>query len=371
MNHHQDNSDPASPAGSDRSDSASFAGADAAPRHPADVERIGRWVAEFVEAAATLEPGGKKYLRSIASIDRLGQREFAAVSAVSGRMLERRLHVDRGMLAARGPLARQLAELRRLVEELSPARLDPARKRSRGPFGLGRRHDEVDELEHYAEQFDRSQGHVEEIVENLNASRLTLERDNALIDQEQVSLATVMETLEENAYVARRLDQALSSRIETISATDPSRADCLRSDVLYAIRRRHQDILTQLAVAAQGLASLRIVEGSNDEVVRAIEAATATTATALRTAALVAQAVASQRMVMEQLKAAEAMAEEAAELAERDSEVPAGPAGAAARVVMLRRAWSDVQAALDRVDAQKEQAIRNLIAEGPGPDSRG
>jgi uncharacterized protein YaaN involved in tellurite resistance len=351
MSDNQHSSDPANPAGSD-----TFS-----PRDPAESERIRRYVADFVETVAALDPGGKKYLRSVASIDRLGQREFAAVSAVSGQMLDRRLQADRGLLAARGPLAHQLGELRRFVEELSPARLEAARK---GLFGRRLRRDESEELADYSERFARSQEHVEAILETLNESRLTLERDNALLGQEQVSLATVMETLRANAYLAARLDEALDARVAAIAASDPARADCLRADVLHAVRRRRQEILTQLAVATQGFASLRIVEESNDQVIRAIETATSTTAAALRTAAMVAQAVASQRMVMEQIKAAEAMAEEADALAERDAGQLDGPPGAAARVAMLRRAWDDVQVALDRVDAQKEKAINNLIAEG-------
>ena len=94
------NSDPAPPAGSD-----AFPGIDAAA-----VEQVERIVAEYVETVASLDPLSQRYLRTVASIDRLGQREFTATAAMSGRTLERRFEVERNKLAAKAPLARQLAE---------------------------------------------------------------------------------------------------------------------------------------------------------------------------------------------------------------------------------------------------------------------
>ena len=352
-------SDPAQPAGSD----ASWA------VDPAQAEKIERAVVEYVETVASLDPGSQRYLRTVATIDRLGQREFTATAAMSGHMLERRLEVERGLLAARAPLARNLAELRKIVDGLNPARMDAGRKRSHGAFGLGSPRDEPDELAGYFERFARSQGRVEEILQTLAEGRLALERDNSLIDQEELALAAVMETLREHALFAARLDEALTARIEVVAAADPERADCLRADFLHAVRRRRQEILTQLAVAMQGYASLQIVEETNKGMARAMGTATTTTAAALRTAVMVAQAVASQRMALEQIAAAGAaagaMVDDADALLERQSvSLRDGVAGAGTRVAMLQHAWDEVFAALDRVDAQKAQALRTISLTG-------
>jgi uncharacterized protein YaaN involved in tellurite resistance len=356
-------SDPAQPAGSDESWAVD----------PAQAQKVERTVAEYVEAVASLDPGGRKFLRTVATIDRLGQREFSAAAAMSTRMLERRLDTARGLLAARAPLAHQLAELRKIVDELNPARLEDGHRRSRGPFGLGSPRDEMDELADYFERFARSQERIEAILQTLGEGRLALERDNALLGQERVSLATVMESLREHAYLTGRLDEALTAHVDVVARTDPERADYLRADLLHAIRRRRQEILTQLAVTTQGYASLRIVEESNEGMVRALATATTTTAAALRTAVMVAQAVAGQRMAAQQMEAAGAaagdMAEDASALLERQSAaVKDGLDRAGARVAMLRHAWDEVFSALDRVDAEKEQALRAISSAG-GPES--
>jgi len=351
-----------------KSDSAPPAGSDAFPAmDAAAAEQVERTVAEYVETVASLDPRSQKYLRTVASIDRLGQREFTATAAMSGRTLERRFDVERSRLAAKAPLASRLAELRRIVDELSPAKMDLGRHRSRGAFGLGPQRDELDELGRYFEHFARSQAHVEEILQTIAEGRLALERDTALLGQEQVSLATVMESLRDRAHLTARLDEALTARIDVVAQTDPERADCLRADVLHAIRRRRQEILTQLAVAMQGYASLRIVEDTNREMARAMETATTTTAAALRTAVMVAQAVAGQRMALEQMEIAHRATaaivgqEEAMQNHLRDS---------GARVATLHAAWAEVDAALDRVDAQKEQARLALSSAGGGHGDR-
>jgi uncharacterized protein YaaN involved in tellurite resistance len=354
--------DPAQPAGS-----GAFWDLD-----PAAAERLDRVVEEFVETLARLEPGRKEYPRAAASIDRLGQREFTATTALSRRMVDRRLHAEHGFLAAKAPLAHCLAELRRIVDELDPSRIDLGSGKLRGLFGRRARREGLDELAHYFDRFSRSQGHLEEILQTLAEGRLELERDNAQLSEEEVSLVTVMETLREHAYMAGRLDEALTARIDAIAAGDPERADRMRSDLLHAIRRRRQEILTQLAVATQGYSSLRIVRESNDELARAIATATTTTAGALRTAVMVAQAVTSQRLAQENMEAANEAAAEMAggtsSLMERQSgAMRDSPASASERLATLRQAWDDVSVALNRLEAQKEQALRAVSSPGREP----
>ena len=350
-------SDPAQPAGSD-----AFGGVD-----PAEAARLDRTAAEYAETLASLEPGRQKYVRAVAAIDRLGQREFTAAAAMSGRMLERRLDAQRELLAAKAPLAERLAELRHVVDELNPARIELAARKGRGFLGLGARRGGLEELGRYFDHFSRSQGHVEEILQALAEGRLELERDDSLLGDEQVSLATVMATLREHAYLVGRLDRELTTRIDVVALADPERAECMRTDLLYAIRRRRQEVLTQLAVAAQGYASLEIVRDGNEGLARAIATATTTTAAALRTAVMVAQSVAGRLMAQEQR---EATREATSAMADHSAALEAAP-GPAGRLAVLREAWSEVYEALGRVDAQKAEVLRALtLGERQEPQPR-
>ena len=348
--------EPAEPATTPRVDSATV-GPPAAGRasaaelqiEPGATERIERLVSDYVRSICALDPRDPEYQRTVATVQRLGEREFVATAAMSGRLLDRRFQAMSGLLTAKAPMARRLADLRKAVTNL-----DPSRMKLGGKHSIRR---EIDELTRYFERFWREQGRIEEMLAELTEGRMTLEQDNAAIAQEEMSLATEMESLRQYAFLAGRLDDALAEAIEAFAAAEPERAAALRADVLYAVRRRRQEILTELAVATQGYAALRIVEQNNDDVIRAIASATTTTAAALRTAVMVAQAAASQRTTLEQIEMA---SQATAAMEDQAAGLRASFPDAGARVAMLQQAWAEVSAALDRVDAQKARALRTI-----------
>ena len=318
---------------------------------PEAVERIEKLVSDCLDAVSTLPLGGPEYNRAVAAIDRLGERDFVATSALSGRVLDRRFGAMRGLLAAKAPLARQLADLRKAAAKLDPTTIKLDRRRSA--------RDEVDEIDRYFERFARTQPHLESLLASLTEGRLALEQDNAAILTEQASLATEMETLRQYAFLAARLDDRLTAWIDEAEADADAaaRARSLRLDVLPVVKRRRQEILTQLTIVMQGYAALRIVEDDNAEVIRSVASTISTTTAALRTAVMVAGAAASHRMALEQLGAARLAA---STLNDHAAALEAGVSGPEGRVAVLREAWGEVYAALDRVDAQKAQVLRTI-----------
>lgn len=326
---------------------------------PEAVERIEKLVSDCLEAVSNLPLGGPEYNRAVAAIDRLGERDFVATSALSGRVLDRRFGAMRGLLAAKAPLARQLADLRKAAAKLDPTTIKLDRRRSA--------QNEVDEIDRYFERFAKTQPHLESLLGSLTEGRLALEQDNAAILTEQASLATEMETLRQYAFLAARLDDRLTARIDEAEADGEADADAaadaaararsLRLDVLPVVKRRRQEILTQLTIVMQGYAALRIVEDDNAEVIRSVASTISTTTAALRTAVMVAGAAASHRMALEQLGAARLAA---STLNDHAAALEAGVSGPEGRVAVLREAWNEVYAALDRVEAQKAQVLRTI-----------
>ena len=104
-------------------------------------------------------------------------------------------------------------------------------------------------------------------------------------------------------YVAEHLDASLTARIAEIEASDPERAKALKDDVLFYVRQKHQDLLTQLAVSIQGYLAIDLIRKNNIELIKGVDRATTTTISALRTAVIVAQALANQRLVLNQITA--------------------------------------------------------------------
>ncbi len=179
---------------------------------PEAVERIERLAAGYLDSIVAMAVGSPEYGRAVAAIDHLGERDFVATAAMSGRLLDRRFLAMRGLLAAKAPLARQLADLRKAAAELDPTRIKLGGRRSS--------RDEMAELDRYFERFARSQPRLEALLASLTEGRLALEQDNAAIVAEQASLATEMETLRQYAFLAGRIDEKLAALIDEIAGTD-------------------------------------------------------------------------------------------------------------------------------------------------------
>jgi uncharacterized protein YaaN involved in tellurite resistance len=317
---------------------------------PAAAGQLDTLAARYVDVIASDDARSPAFRQTLAVIERLGDRDFVATAAVSARVLERGLTTVGADLRAGSPLARRLGELRREAERLDPRGLAPG---NRGPEAEAR------ELDRYLEKFSRSQPKLEEILAELSQARFALEQDVAAIAAEQTTLEAELDKLRQFAFLAERLDERLTAQLTPLRGAEAGAGPVEPSaqDVLFAVRRRRGEILTQLALAWQGLAALRLVEASNGEILEAVATAISTTASALRTAVIVAQAVAGQRLALVRL---EATRKAAAALTESAAALEAGVMASGGRPEALQEAWADVRAALDRVEARKAHVMEAI-----------
>ncbi len=328
---------------------------------PEDSARIDKLVSTYVDSVSTLDVHADEYRRRVDDVNAIGDREIRATSEMSNRLLDRPVRAAGGLGGGDTPVAKSLLDLRKTVDELNPARYDlrdnPRRLLGIIPFG--------NRLRDYFRRYEKAQTHIQGIVAALRDGSAELEKDNAAIAQEQKVLWTQMETLRQYAYMAERLDSALESRIVEIEAGDPERARALREDVLFPVRHRRQEILTQLAVAVQGYAALRVVEINNRELVRAVRTASTTTVAALRTAVMVAQALTNQKLVSDQVKAVHDVTSSMIEstssiLRDQAATVEEQATQPGVDMASLQRAWDNVFAALDQIDSYKLRALEAM-----------
>src|SRR3989442_1425955 len=88
---------------------------------------------------------------------------------------------------------------------------------------------------------------AKQIEQALYNGQEELQRDNAAIEQEKVNLWQMKGRLEQYSYMASKLDEALESRVHTLELGDPEKAKRLQEDVLFYVRQKRTDVLTQLA----------------------------------------------------------------------------------------------------------------------------
>src|SRR5579875_45612 len=255
----------------------------------ADAQRIAGDVAR-------LAPESPEFKERVRQLETLGNVEIERSSGIASRMLDRPTRAMR-TLDEGAPVAKTLLDLRATVEKLDPAQqnLSGAKKLlGMVPFG--------NKLRDYFRGYESSQGHLNAIIEGLRHGKDELLRDNAAIETEKTTMWSLMGELEQHGYLARAIGDAVQREVDQLQASDPERARALAEDVLFAARQKQQDIATQLAVNVQGYMALDLIKRNNAELVKGVERAT-TTVAALRTAIVTAQAVANQKLVLDQIGA--------------------------------------------------------------------
>ena len=269
--------------------------------------------------------------------------------------------MEAGVFDQTSNVSTSLVQLRRTVEDLDPSRQGLfTKKRLWGLIPVfGNR------LRDYFAKYQSAQSHLNAIIDSLLRGQDELQQDNASIEQEKTNLWQTMANLRQYVYLAQKLDTALSAKIASIQATDPDKAKTLQEDGLFYVRQKVQDLLTELAVSAQGYMALDMIRKNNVELIKGVDRATTTTVSALRTAVIVSQALADQKLVLDQITALNTttsnMIETTSELLkDQSTKVHEEAASATIDIQKLQKAFDNIYAALDEIDTYKIAALDSM-----------
>ncbi|MFD7771720.1 toxic anion resistance protein [Streptomyces sp. NPDC059787] len=319
--------------------------------------------AAYVEGLASLDARSPEFAGKVGEITALGAGEMRTATAQSNRMLERTVRSlpDKGG-DAQSKVAGSLVELRRVVEDLDPRDLPANKGRkflSRLPGG--------NRLRDHVAKYASAQGTLNGIVGALRGGQDELRRDNAALQTERVRLWETMGKLQEYVVLTEALDTAVERHIAGVETADPAQADSLRADVLFPVRQKHQDLLTQLAVCAQGYLAMDVVRRNNEELIKGVDRAATTTVSALRISVMLASALDHQKKVVEQVDALRGTTEE---LIRGNAEMLATQSGESRRIAAdpavgaetLRTAFQQIYRTLDAIDTYKVRATEAMAA---------
>src|SRR6185503_5603257 len=142
-------------------------------------------------------------------------------------------------------------------------------------------------------------------------------------------------------------------------------ANIMRSDALFPIRQRRQDIMTQMAVNVQGYLALDLIRKNNIELIRGVDRAQTTTIAALRIAVIVSQALARQKLVLDQITALNTVTSNmieatSAQLRTQGAAINQQAASATVDVAKLQAAFDNVFATMDALDTFRAQAVDSM-----------
>jgi uncharacterized protein YaaN involved in tellurite resistance len=328
---------------------------------PAALPGLDSKVDSFLTALMTAEPRSPEFAAKAGDVRSMGDVDIRHAAESSNRLLQSPVRaLQSGGLAEGSTVGKTLLELRRTVENLDPKEATgPKKLLGMIPFG--------DKIEDYFRKYQSAQSHLEGILHALRDGQDELGKDNAALNLEKQQLWDAMGRLNQYVYVAERLDARLSAGIAELEATDPEKARALRDDVLFYVRQKHQDLLTQLAVSIQNYLAIDIVIKNNIELIKGVDRASTTTVSALRTAVIVAQALGNQKLVLDQITAlnttTSGMIERTSQML-RDNSVAIQQQAASATIGLpqLQAAFANIYATMDAIDTFKVEALDNMAA---------
>ena len=316
-------------------------------------ERVSGFVTDLVAQDVNSPEFGKR----VDAITAMGAKEIREAAGQSNRFLDRPV---KAMDQETG-VGKDLAELRRVVEDLDPGKKGnltaPQKLFGIIPFG--------GKMRNYFDGYKSSQTHIAQILKSLGSGKDELLMDNAAIDTERANLWAAMGRLEQMIHLSKTMDTKLEDVANELDHTDPAKAKAIRETALFYTRQRTQDLLTQMAVTVQGYLALDLVKKNNVELVKGVDRASTTTVSALRTAVTVAQALTNQKLVLEQITALNTTTANIIDstgklLKSQTAQIHEQAASATIPLETLQRAFQNIYDTMDAIDVFKLKALDSM-----------
>ena len=314
----------------------------------------------FVDHVINNSVHSAEFQQNVQSIHNLGNKEIRESAQVSNRMLDLPAKSLNDSLFDNSPIAKSLTELRGIVEDLDPSKKELTSSRKLFgliPFG--------NKVQDYFRQYESAQSHINAVVTSLYNGKDELLKDNAMIEQEKVNMWALMQSLRQYIYVGQKIDERLEQKIGELEATDPEKARVVKEELLFYVRQKNMDFLTQLAVNIQGYLALDMIRKNNLELIKGVDRATTTTIAALRTAVMVSQALSSQKLVLDQINALNATTSSLIEstsvmLKRQTAQVHEQASGSSVDLEKLQKSFNHIYETMHAIDVFKVKALGNM-----------
>lgn len=264
-----------------------------------------------------------------------------------------------------GEVANALVDLKLQVEELDPGKVDLepgwfARLLGMIP-GVGT------PIKRYFTKFESSQTVIDAIIRSMEDGKEQLVKDNTTLAEDQKFMRDVTRKLEKAIKLAQLLDAKLTHRVERELTGSPDRARFIQEELQFPLRQRIMDLQQQLAVNQQGIVTLEVVMRNNKELVRGVNRARHVTVNALQVAVTLAVALANQKIVLDKVQAvnettSDLIAGTAERLRQQGTEIHKQASSSQIDMDALKKAFTDIHAALDDISAYRQEALPKMAA---------
>ncbi len=327
-----------------------------------DVSTLNLQVTEFIQDITLNTLESDEFKNNVSRIHSMGSEEIRDAANISSRMLERPVStMESGVFDGASPVSQALLNLRSTVEKLDPSKQGDlfSTKKILGliPFG--------NKLKDYFRLYQSSQSNINAIITALNNGKDELLKDNATIEEEKLNLWDVMQSLEKYIYLGKKIDENLLKGLTALEINDPEKVKKIKEEILFYVRQKNQDMLTQLAVSVQGYMAMDMIKKNNLELIKGVDRATNTTVSALKTAVTVAQALANEKLVLDQINALNETTGSIIEgtsnaLKQQAAEIHNQSINTTIEIDKIQNAFKNIYETMDMIDTYKVEALERM-----------
>lgn len=316
-------------------------------------------VSQFMTAVLAQQAHSPEFGEQADAVRSMGDVDIKRAAEMSNRLLDKPVkELKTGGISEASKVSISLLELRKVIEDLDPGEVSkPKKLLGFIPFG--------NRMQDYFRNYQSSQQHLNAILHSLRSGQDELTKDNVSLNIEKQQLWDTMNRLNQYIYLAEQLDTQLSAAITELQLSDPGKADVLNKDVLFYVRQKHQDLLTQLAVSIQGYLAIDLIIKNNVELIKGVDRASTTTVSALRTAVVAAQALGNQKLVLDQISAlnttTSGLIERTSEMLKTNSAtIQEQSASSTVSIESLQKAFANIYETMDSIDTFKLEALNSM-----------
>ena len=324
--------------------------------------QIAKQADELVVTLLAIEPqdlaAQQKYARAVQTIGEPIQAEIAKQS----QMLKAPMTALIKDAEDGGKVANGLLNLQEQVSGINPNRVDftmgTIRRLLAKIPGFGT------PLSRWFAKYQAVDSLINDIIASLKDGRGQLERDNETLRDDQIRMRELTFKLEDYIALAQLLDQKLAVKVTELDNTD-ERRKFIEEELLFPIKQRVIDLQQQLAVNQQGVLASEVIIRNNRELIIGVNRALNVTVTALNTAATLQIALQHQKKVLEGVEAVtqttnDLIAGTAEQLKTQGAAIQKQASQATLDIETLKKAFSDVQAALDDISQFRRDALPQM-----------
>ena len=262
-----------------------------------------------------------------------------------------------------GDVAGALNSLRGQVDKLNPNKMNLSagfvQKLMTKVFGVN------SPIDKYITKFRSSRSVIDEIVNDLDQGRITLERDNEELMGQRDQLRSVSFKLEDSITVGNLMDGKIENALTTQLKDDALKTTFVQQKLLFPLRQRIMDLSTQLAVTQQGIMTMDTLVDTNKILVQNVNRTMTVTVTALDIAVTLSKALDNQRRVLEATKAVNAttdslIAGNASKLKNNAVDIVKQATESTLSIDTLAKAFEDINSAMTEIEDFKKDALPKM-----------